>query len=157
MVQGESGYMGGTLPNPSYQDVCTGRTGHAEVVRIEFDPAVVSYREILEVFFSIHDPTTPDRQGNDRGPQYRSAIFYHNEQQRATAAEVIRELEAAGLWDDPIVTELRPAASFYPAEDYHQRYFENNPQQAYCAFVVAPKVLKFREKFAGKLNRKAAG
>jgi peptide-methionine (S)-S-oxide reductase len=149
--------MGGTLPNPTYQDVCTGRTGHAEVVRIEFDPATVTYAEVLEVFFATHDPTTPDRQGNDKGPQYRSVIFYNNEEQRAEAARVIRELGEAEIWDDPIVTELRPAGAFYRAEDYHQEYFANNPQQPYCAVVVAPNVRKFREQFAAKLSRKAAG
>jgi peptide-methionine (S)-S-oxide reductase len=147
----ESGYMGGKVDNPTYHDVCTGKTGHVEVVRVTFDPAITSFREILEVFFSIHDPTTRDRQGNDVGPQYRSAIFYENDQQRATAEEIIRELEQEGVFDRPIVTEVLPAEIFYKAEDYHQEYFRNNPRQPYCTFVVAPKVKKFREKFAAKM------
>jgi peptide-methionine (S)-S-oxide reductase len=149
----ESGYMGGHLPNPDYQTVCTGRSGHVEVVQVTFDPAVASYRDVLEVFFTIHDPTSLDRQGNDSGPQYRSVIFYRDEGQRAVAEEVIRELNAEGLWSRPIVTELRPATTFYAAEDYHQEYFRNNAQQPYCAFVVSPKVKKFREKFAARLRR----
>ena len=148
-----SGYMGGHLDNPSYQDVCMGTTGHAEVVQLTFDPEVTSYREILEVFFAIHDPTTRNRQGNDAGTQYRSAIFYHDESQRAAAEELIRELNAEGIWSSPIVTEVKPQVRFYKAEDYHQEYFRNNPQQPYCAYVVAPKVKKFHEKFAAKLRR----
>jgi peptide-methionine (S)-S-oxide reductase len=140
----QSGYTGGRVPHPTYEQVCGGATGHAEAVRVEFDPTVAAYRDILEVFFAIHDPTTRDRQGNDVGTQYRSAIFYHSETQRQAASEIIRELEASGL---AIVTELLPAPEFYPAEDYHQRYFENNSRQPYCAYVVAPKVEKFREKF----------
>jgi peptide-methionine (S)-S-oxide reductase len=147
-----SGYMGGHTENPSYQDVCTGRTGHAEVVQITFDPSVTSYRDILDVFFAIHDPTTRDRQGNDIGTQYRSVIFTHSDAQRAAAEQAIRELDAAGIWDGRIVTEVRPAAPFYRGEDYHQEYFRNNEQQPYCAYVVAPKVRKFREKFADKLK-----
>ena len=145
-----SGYMGGHVENPSYRDVCTGTTGHVEVVQVTFDSEVTSYRDILEVFFAIHDPTTMDRQGNDSGPQYRSVIFYHSEGQRATAEEMIRELEAEKVWSRPIVTEVRKAEAFYVAEDYHQEYFKNNPNQPYCAFVVSPKVKKFREKFGGK-------
>ncbi len=152
VVSVESGYMGGHLDSPSYQDVCTGRTGHVEVVQVTFDPEVTAYREILEVFFAIHDPTSRDRQGNDSGPQYRSVIFYHDDSQRRTAEEVIRELNAEGIWPKPIVTEVRQAVTFYRAEDYHQEYFANNPRQPYCSFVVAPKVKKFREKFAGKLR-----
>ncbi len=148
-----SGYMGGHVENPSYREVCTGTTGHVEVAQITFDPAVTSYREILEVFFAIHDPTSRDRQGNDAGSQYRSAIFYHSEEQRRTAEEAIRELDAEGGYGRPIVTEVRPAATFYRAEDYHQEYFRNNPRQPYCAYVVAPKVEKFREKFGGKRKR----
>jgi peptide-methionine (S)-S-oxide reductase len=148
-----SGYMGGHVENPTYQQVCGGATGHVEVVEVAFDPAITSYREILDVFFAIHDPTSLDRQGNDAGPQYRSVIFYHTEDQRAVAEETIRELDAEGIWDAPIVTEIRPAATFYPAEDYHQDYFRNHAAQPYCAFVVAPKVRKFREKFAAKLRR----
>jgi peptide-methionine (S)-S-oxide reductase len=155
VVSVESGYMGGKTPDPTYHDVCTGKTGHAEVVRVTFDPEAASFREILEVFFSIHDPTTRDRQGNDVGTQYRSAIFYNSEHQRSTAEEVIRELEAERIWKDPIVTELAPASTFYRAEDYHQQYFQNNPRQPYCSYIVAPKVKKFREKFQAKLRRGA--
>jgi peptide-methionine (S)-S-oxide reductase len=148
-----SGYMGGPIENPTYEQVCTGATGHVEVVQVTFDPAIAPYREILEVFFAIHDPTSLDRQGNDAGPQYRSVIFYHSEAQRTVAEATIRSLNAEGIWDAPIVTEVRPAAAFYPAEEYHQDYFRNHPAQPYCAFVVAPKVRKFREKFAAKLRR----
>jgi peptide-methionine (S)-S-oxide reductase len=151
----ESGYMGGHVANPTYHVVCTGTTGHVEVVQVTFDPAVTSYREVLEVFFAIHDPTTRDRQGNDSGPQYRSAIFYHNDEQRKTAEALIRELDAEHIWSHPIVTEVRPAAEFYVAEDYHQEYFRNNPSAPYCSYVVAPKVAKFRQKFAPKLRRHA--
>jgi len=151
----ESGYMGGHVPNPAYQDVCGGGTGHIEVVSLVFDPAVVSYRDILEVFFTIHDPTSRDRQGNDVGEQYRSIIFYYDNNQRAIAAGLIHELESQHVWPTPIVTELRPATTFYRAETYHQRYFRNNPSQPYCAFVVAPKVRKFREKFAARMRRGA--
>jgi peptide-methionine (S)-S-oxide reductase len=152
VVSVESGYMGGHVDNPSYQDVCGGRTGHVEVVQVAFDPDITTYREILEVFFAIHDPTSRDRQGNDSGPQYRSAIFYHDTGQQGVAEELIREFEAQQIWSRPIVTEVRPAAVFYRAEDYHQEYFRNNPQQPYCSFVVAPKVRKFRDKFAYKLR-----
>jgi peptide-methionine (S)-S-oxide reductase len=148
----ESGYMGGAKPAPTYQEVCSGRTGHVEVVQLTFDPAVTSFREILEVFFTIHDPTTRDRQGNDIGSQYRSVIFYHSDEQRATAEQVIREIDAAKIWDAPIVTDLHPAETFYRAEDYHQEYFQNNPAQPYCAYIVSPKVKKFRQKFAGKIK-----
>ena len=153
----ESGYAGGHAPNPSYSDVCTGKTGHIEVVQVTFDPDVTSYREILDVFFAIHDPTSRDRQGEDVGEQYRSAIFTHSDRQRETAEAAIRELNAAGIWDKPIVTEVRPAAPFYPAEEYHRQYFVRNPGQAYCAYVVAPKVRKFREKFAAKLRHNLPG
>lgn len=145
-----SGYMGGHVDQPAYQDVCTGATGHVEVVQVSFDPQVTSYREILEVFFATHDPTSLDRQGNDSGPQYRSVIFYHSEAQRAAAEEMMREL--AGDFGRPIVTELRAAETFWPAEDYHQDYFRNHPYQPYCTFVVSPKVKKFREKFKEKLR-----
>lgn len=148
----ESGYVGGHVPNATYEQVCSGATGHAEAVRITFDPEQTSYREILEVFFAIHDPTTPNRQGNDVGTQYRSAIFYLDEPQRATAEELIRELAAERIWDSPIVTELEPAGTFYKAEDYHQNYFRSNPRQPYCAFVVSPKVQKFRQKFTKKIS-----
>jgi peptide-methionine (S)-S-oxide reductase len=149
----ESGYMGGHQPNPSYRDVCTGLTGHAEVVQITFDPSVTSFRDILEVFFAIHDPTTVNRQGKDVGTQYRSAIFHHSDEQRETAGQVIRELAAAGTFPGRIVTEVQPASTFYRAEDYHQEYFANNPQQPYCSYVVAPKVQKFRRKFAQKVKQ----
>jgi len=148
----EPGYMGGHLENPSYEDVCTGKTGHVEVVRVSFDPEAVSYREILEVFFSLHDPTTRDRQGNDSGPQYRSAIFYHGEEQRAAAERLIGELKDEGAWAAPIVTEVRRAETFYAAEDYHREYFRRHREAPYCAMVVAPKVRKFREKFAARLR-----
>jgi peptide-methionine (S)-S-oxide reductase len=151
----ESGYMGGHLANPDYRAVCSGATGHIEVVRVTFDPAVVTFREILEVFFSTHDPTSRDRQGNDAGVQYRSIIFWHGEEQRETAERMIAELEHERVFSRPIVTELRPAAAFYMAEDYHQEYFRNNPQQPYCAMVVEPKLRKFREKFASRLRRQA--
>ncbi len=152
----DSGYAGGKLADPSYEDVCSGRTGHAEVVRIAFDPAVLSFRDLLGVFFTVHDPTTPNRQGNDVGTQYRSVIFCQTAAQRATAEEVIRELGAAKLWRDPIVTEIADVAPFYPAEAYHQRYFERNPAQPYCAMVVEPKVAKFRRHFRERLKRRSA-
>lgn len=144
----ESGYMGGHVANPTYEQVCTGKTGHAEVVRLMFDPAVISFRDILEVFFAIHDPTTRDRQGNDVGPQYRSVIFYSSEEQKRIAEEMVRGIKGA-------VTEVRPAAEFYRAEDYHQEYFVNHASAPYCAAVIAPKVKKFRQKFGKRL--KAAG
>jgi len=140
-----SGYSGGKSVNPSYQDVCSGATGHAEAVQVTFDPKVISYREILEVFFAIHEPTTPNRQGADVGTQYRSVIFYHDQRQKTAAEQMIGELNAAKIWDAPIVTEVQPLASFYPAEDYHQEYFTRNTGQSYCRVVVAPKLAKFRE------------
>jgi peptide-methionine (S)-S-oxide reductase len=146
----ESGYTGGHVPNPRYEQVCEGTTGHAEVVRVTFDPDVVSYREILEIFFTIHDPTTLNRQGNDVGTQYRSAIYFNSPEQQETAKHVIAEM--ANVWDAPIVTELSAAETYYKAEAYHQNYFKQNPLQGYCAFVVAPKVAKFRKTFADKLN-----
>jgi len=149
----ESGYSGGHVSNPSYMQVCNGDTGHAEVVQVTFDPQVLSYKDLLTVFFTIHDPTTPDRQGNDVGPQYRSAIFYHDESQKQTAEQVIREITAAKIWDAPIVTEVTPFERFYPAEDYHQEYFKNNPYQGYCRVVIAPKVAKFRHAFADRLKK----
>jgi len=155
VVSVESGYMGGTVPNPSYEAVCSGTTGHVEVTQVTFDTAVVSFRDILEVFFSIHDPTTLNRQGNDVGTQYRSVIFYHDEAQRAEAEAVIAELTAEGVFHDPIVTAVEPASTFYIAENYHQEYFQNHPNQPYCAFVVAPKVKKFREKFVSRLRKGA--
>jgi peptide-methionine (S)-S-oxide reductase len=155
MTAVESGYMGGTLENPTYQQVCSGATGHIEVVQVKFDPAVASFRDILEVFFGIHDPTSRDRQGEDVGVQYRSVIFCHGEEQRRTAEQTIAELNAEGIWPAPIVTEVRAAETFYRAEDYHQDYFRNHTSQPYCAFVVAPKVRKFREKFAPRLREGA--
>lgn len=148
----ESGYTGGTTPKPTYHDVCTGQTGHAEAVRVTYDPEVVSFRGILEVFFTVHDPTTLNRQGNDFGTQYRSAIFYHSQQQKALAEEMIAELHTSRVWDEPIVTEVVPAQTFYVAENYHQDYFKNNSHQPYCQVVVAPKVAKFRKKFAARVK-----
>ncbi len=149
-----SGYAGGSVPDPTYQQVCSGATGHAEVVQLTFDPRQVSFRELLEVFFTIHDPTTLNRQGADVGTQYRSAVFYHSPEQRETAHEVIRELEEARVWDAPVVTEVVPLDKFYPAEEYHQEYFRRNPVQPYCRVVVAPKVSKFRRKFIEKLKKR---
>jgi peptide-methionine (S)-S-oxide reductase len=148
----ESGYSGGAGANPTYEEVCGGRTGHAEVVRVTFDPDQISFREILEVFFSAHDPTTLNRQGADVGTQYRSVIFYQDEEQRRVASEVAREIDEANIWDGRVVTELAPFESFYEAEPYHQEYFANNPGQGYCRAVVAPKVKKFRERFRDKLK-----
>ena len=150
-----SGYMGGQVPNPTYEAVCGGRTGHAEVVQVTFDPAEVSYRDLLNVFFTIHDPTTLNRQGADVGTQYRSAIFYHSLEQKAVAEETIRDLEAEGVWDEPIVTQLEEAPEFYPAESYHQEYYRRNPYQGYCQVVVAPKVSKFRKQFIDRLKQPA--
>ena len=148
-----SGYAGGHVPNPTYEQVCGKRTGHAEVVQLTYDPAVISYRELLEIFFTIHDPTTLNRQGADVGPQYRSAIFYHSPEQQVVAQQTITELTEAKLWDDPIVTEVVPLDRFYPAESYHQEYFENNPNQGYCRVVIAPKVAKFRKQYLDRLKR----
>jgi peptide-methionine (S)-S-oxide reductase len=148
----ESGYMGGTVANPTYEQVCAGETGHAEVVQLKFDPSVVSFAEILQVFFVIHDPTTRDRQGNDVGTQYRSAIFYHSPEQKAVAERVIADITAARLYRDAIVTEVVPASTFHVAERYHQEYFARNPSQPYCQYVVAPKVAKFRKHFLERLK-----
>jgi peptide-methionine (S)-S-oxide reductase len=153
VVSVESGYSGGTVAGPSYQEVCTGATGHAEVVRVNFDPEIVSYREILQIFFTIHDPTSLNRQGADVGTQYRSVILYRDEAQKQIASEVIREIEAEKIWDKPLVTQLVPFEAFYIAEDYHQEYFKKNPYQGYCQMVVAPKVAKFRQKFAARLKQ----
>jgi len=152
----ESGYAGGHVENPSYKQVCTGRTGHAEVVRVTFDDEVVSYRDLLNVFFGIHDPTTLNRQGADVGTQYRSAIFYHDEEQKKVAEEVIKDLEAQQIWDNPIVTSLEKMEDFYMAEDYHQEYFVNNRFQPYCMAVVAPKVSKFRKHYMDMLKKEKA-
>ncbi|MGB7923102.1 MAG: peptide-methionine (S)-S-oxide reductase MsrA [Pyrinomonadaceae bacterium] len=151
--QVESGYSGGSSPNPSYYAVCTGTTGHAEVVQITFDPQVTSFRELLEVFFTIHDPTTLNRQGADVGTQYRSAVFYHTPEQKETAGQVIAELNAAKVWDAPIVTEVAPFTAFYPAEVEHQEYYQRNQGQPYCQAVIAPKVSKFRKQYLEKLKK----
>ncbi len=153
VVSVESGYSGGKMPNPSYEDVCTGTTGHAEAVQITFDPSIVSYRDLLNVFFGIHDPTTLNRQGADVGTQYRSAIFYHNEEQKREAEQLIKELNEQHVWDAPIVTELKPFDKFYVAENYHQEYYEHNRFQPYCMMVVAPKVAKFRKHYLELLKK----
>ncbi|MDS4013963.1 MAG: peptide-methionine (S)-S-oxide reductase MsrA [Candidatus Accumulibacter sp.] len=147
-----SGYCGGDLEEPTYAAVCAGTTGHAEVVQVSFDPQQCSYQQILEVFFAIHDPTTPDRQGNDVGTQYRSVIFVHSPEQRELAVQTIDELSRQALWPAPIVTQVLPAPRFYPAESYHQGYFRKNPGQGYCQFVVSPKLAKFRKRFVGRLK-----
>jgi peptide-methionine (S)-S-oxide reductase len=147
-----SGYAGGHVAQPSYQEVCTGTTGHAEVVQIAFDPELISYKQILRIFFTIHEPTTPNRQGADIGPQYRSIILYHSAEQRAMAQEVMAEIEAEKIWDAPLVTELQPFEVFYPAEEYHQQYFQRNPSAGYCRVVIAPKVAKFRKEFMDQLK-----
>ena len=149
----ESGYAGGKVANPTYQQVCTGTTGHAEVVQITFNPEEVTFRDLLDVFFLIHDPTTLNRQGHDVGTQYRSAIFYHSPEQKATAEQAIKDLTASGIWGSPIVTEVTPLPTFYVAEDYHQEYFENNAFQPYCRAVIAPKVAKFRKHFLERLKK----
>lgn len=148
----ESGYMGGQVQNPTYDAVCMGNTGHAEVVQVTFDSSIISYREILEIFFAIHDPTTLNRQGNDSGTQYRSAIFYHSPEQKDMAEEVIARFTKEEIFDQPIVTEVVPAVTFYIAEEYHQEYFVRNPSQPYCAYLINPKVAKFRQQFAAKLK-----
>jgi peptide-methionine (S)-S-oxide reductase len=147
-----SGYTGGTTINPTYEQVCTGNTGHAESVQVSFDPSKLSYREILEIFFSVHDPTTLNRQGADLGTQYRSAIFYHNEQQKQVAEELIGELNKADLWSKPIVTQVVSLDTFYTAEDYHQEYFSRHPEQAYCQMVISPKISKFRKQWKRHLK-----
>ena len=154
-----SGYAGGDLANPTYEQVCSGRSGHAEVIQLEFDPDVIPLRQLLEIFFHVHDPTTLNRQGNDLGTQYRSVIFHHDKDQEQLASQVIRQLDESGAWDNPIVTELSPLDIFYPAEEYHQDYFRSNPGQGYCAAVVRPKVEKFRQTFSELLEARppAAG
>ena len=149
----QSGYAGGHVPHPSYELVCTGSTGHAEVVQVTFDPDEISYRELLDVFFTIHDPTTLNRQGNDVGTQYRSAVFYHSPEQQATVEQAIAELAAEKVWDDPILTEVVPFTEFYPAEEYHRDHFRLHPEQAYCRAVIAPKVAKARKAFFERLKR----
>jgi peptide-methionine (S)-S-oxide reductase len=148
----ESGYAGGHVPNPTYEQVCDKKTGHAEVVQITYDADVVSFRDLLNVFFTIHDPTTLNRQGNDVGPQYRSAVFYHSPEQKAEAEAAIADLNQQGIWGSPIVTEVTPLNAYYPAENYHQEYFARNPNQGYCQFIVAPKVAKFRKYFLEQLK-----
>ncbi len=148
----EVGYAGGHVPNPTYRAVCTDTTGHAEVVQVTFAPEVLPFEEVLKIFFSVHDPTTLNRQGPDVGTQYRSAVFYHTREQKATAERVVAELEGEGIWKDSIVTEVTPLEEFYRAEEYHQHYFEKNPDQAYCRAIVAPKVSKFRKAFANRLK-----
>ena len=148
-----SGYMGDAGANPTYREVCSGTTGHAEVIQVHFDPAVISFREILEVFFTVHDPTTLNSQGNDVGTQYRSAIFYHSPQQQRIAVETVADFDRERVWDRPIVTQISAAQTFYPAEDYHQEYYVNNPDQGYCRIVIAPKVAKFRKQFLAALKR----
>ncbi len=149
----ESGYAGGKIANPTYQQVCTGATGHAEVVQLTFDPGVISFAQILRVFFTIHDPTTLNRQGADVGTQYRSAIFYHDAEQKQIADQIVAEITAAQIWSAPLVTELAPFQTFYAAEDYHQEYFANNAEQMYCRVVIAPKVAKFREHYRAQLKK----
>ena len=151
----EPGYSGGTVPNPTYEQVCTGRTGHAEVVQVTFDPTIISYEELLKIFFTIHDPTTLNRQGADSGTQYRSVIFYHNDQQKSIAQQVVSEVTAAKLWNAPIVTQVEPFNAFYRAETYHLEYFKKNPRQLYCQMVIAPKVRKLREHYMEKLKNQA--
>ena len=153
VVSVESGYSGGHIDHPSYRDVCTGMTGHAEVVQVTFDPDVLSFADLLRVFFTIHDPTTLNRQGADAGTQYRSAIFYHDEEQKRAAEQVIKELENEKVWDDPIVTQVAPFERFYMAEDYHQEYYANNGNQPYCRVVIQPKVTKFRKHFVDRLKK----
>lgn len=148
----ESGYAGGHVENPSYRAVCTGSTGHAEVVQVDYDPQEISFSELLEVFFAIHDPTTLNRQGADVGTQYRSAIFYHDDVQKQAAERTIADLNAQDIWDNPIVTEVVPLTKFYPAEDYHREYYDRNPEQGYCQVVISPKVAKLRQKFSQKLK-----
>lgn len=149
----ESGYSGGHIPNPTYQQVCMGSTGHAEVVQITFDPETITFRDLLEIFFTIHDPTTLNRQGADVGTQYRSAIFYHTPEQKEIAAQIIAEMTKERVWDSPIVTQVEPLEDFYGAEAYHREYYQNNPSQPYCQVVIAPKVAKFRQKYLDKLRR----
>jgi peptide-methionine (S)-S-oxide reductase len=147
-----SGYSGGSVPDPSYEEVCSGTTGHAEVVQISYDPSVLSYDELLEVFWKTHDPTTKDKQGADTGPQYRSVIFYHNEKQKELAEKYKKDLNSSGAWNDPVVTEISPYKNFYKAESYHQNYYNNNPEQGYCRYVIQPKLEKFRKVFKEKLD-----
>jgi peptide-methionine (S)-S-oxide reductase len=157
VVKLESGYSGGTVANPSYEKVCTGKTGHAEVVQVTFDSTKITFKELLQIFFTVHEPTTLNRQGGDVGTQYRSVIFYHNNDQKAAAQQVIKEIGAAKIWDAPIVTQVEPFKAYYKAEGYHQEYFENNPRQPYCQIVIAPKVRKFREHYRERLKQPSSG
>ncbi len=150
-----SGYAGGPNPNPTYHEVCSGTTGHAEVVQVTFDASVITYREILEIFFAIHDPTTLNRQGADVGSQYRSVVFTHTPEQDSVARELVADLEKQGIWDEPVITEITPVPEFYPAEAYHQDYYRQNPNQGYCQVVISPKVAKLRQRFASKLRSAA--
>ncbi|MBI3605909.1 MAG: peptide-methionine (S)-S-oxide reductase MsrA [Nitrospirae bacterium] len=150
--QVESGYTGGKIPNPTYQQVCHGTTGHAEVVQLTFNPKIISFKEILEIFFAIHNPTTLNRQGADTGTQYRSAIFYHTDEQKKISEEVFKEINSARIWTAPLVTEITPLTTFYRAEDYHQEYFKNNPAQPYCLAVISPKMAKFSKHYLSKLK-----
>ncbi|MBI4338570.1 MAG: peptide-methionine (S)-S-oxide reductase MsrA [Chloroflexi bacterium] len=152
-----SGYTGGSIADPTYYQVCTGTTGHAEAAQVTYDPSVISYREILEVFFATHDPTTLNRQGHDVGTQYRSAVFYHNDAQKRTAEEVMVQMKTQGVFPSPIVTQIAPVGVFYPAEEYHRDYYRRNPEQGYCQFVISPKLAKFRQHFAQKLTTAATG
>jgi len=153
VVNVESGYAGGELASPTYEQVCTGTTGHAEVVQVTFDPDIISFKEILEIFFTAHDPTTPNRQGADVGTQYRSVIFYHNDKQKEVAEQIIAELNAAKVWDDPIVTQVEPLKNFYKAEEYHRKYFNRHPESGYCKIFIAPKIVKLRKKYREKLKK----
>ena len=153
VIKVESGYSGGTTTSPTYEQVCSGTTGHAEAVQVTFEPNVVSFQDILHIFFTVHDPTTPNRQGADMGSQYRSVIFYHNEKQKEIAEQVIRELEDQKVWDNPIVTQVVPFKKFYKAENYHNQYFSRNPNAGYCRVVIAPKIAKLREKYREKLKK----
>ncbi|MEP1552790.1 MAG: peptide-methionine (S)-S-oxide reductase MsrA [Paraglaciecola sp.] len=152
VVSAYAGYAGGQLDNPTYEQVCSGSTGHAEVVQVNFDADLITYRDILEIFFALHNPTQLNRQGNDVGTQYRSAIYYHDESQKIIASDILQEITEEKIWPDPIVTELTEVNNYYQAEDYHQDYFSNNPQNQYCNMVVAPKLAKFKKKFASKLK-----
>jgi peptide-methionine (S)-S-oxide reductase len=153
VIRVRSGYTGGNKLNPTYKEVCGDNTGHAEAINVTFSPDVISFHDILEIFFTVHDPTTLNRQGNDSGTQYRSAIYYHNETQKAVAEQVVKEIDKAHVWGGPIITELKPYTVFYDAEEYHRDYFERNPGQSYCQFIIAPKVAKFRKKWEARLKK----
>ncbi len=153
IIKVESGYSGGTIPNPTYEQVCTGTTGHAEVIQITYNPSIITLKEILQIFFTMHDPTTLNRQGNDVGTQYRSIIFYHNENQKQTAEQVIKEITQARIWNNPILTQIEPYNLFYKAEEYHQEYYKKNPTQSYCRIIIAPKIAKLRKQYFEKLKK----